>query len=423
MTTTTIRQLASSEIVDAGETRTGGLLLATDASLESDAAVRAAAAIAGRTGEPVSVIAVHPLMAIAAVEVQIPTAPAMEAQARAALSAQVREQLDRIGVGADWTVATVTGDPALTIAREADRRRARLLVMGLGGHDLFDRLLGDETALRVLRLGNTPVLAIARDFPGLPTRVLAAVDFSASSGNALRNAAGLIPNGGLLTVAHVLGRDADSANWTAANAAYRGSIGRAMDRMIAEASCPPDVVVNRMVLSGDPAKALLRLCAEEKPELIVTGSHGHNFLTRLRLGSVSTRLLRESGCSILVAPPDGAPGYLEEMPEERGRFAFYEWAERLEEFSRRNVGRIATLEVIDPDLGAQIEEVGMPFAGAAFDPRNATVQLMFGSDRHAHLSRSITGITAVQLLRDRSGRDRILRVAHGRGQTLLTLER
>ena len=423
MTTATIRQPASSELVDAENARTGGLLVATDASLESDAAVRAAAAIAGRTGEPVSVIAVHPLMAIAAVEVQIPTAPAMEAEARSALSAQVREQLDRIGVGADWTIETVTGDPALTIAREADRRRARLLVMGLGGHDLFDRLLGDETALRVLRLGNTPVLAVAREFPGLPTRVLAAVDFSASSGNALRNAAGLIPNGGLLTVAHVLGRDADSANWTAANAAYRGSIGRAMDRMIAEAACPPEVVVNRMVLSGDPAKALLRLAADEKPELLVTGSHGHNFLTRLRLGSVSTRLLREAGCSILVAPPDDAPGYLEEMPEERGRFAFYEWAERLEEFSRRNVGRVATLEVIDPDLGAQIEEVGMPFAGASFDPRDARVQLMLGNDRHAHLSRYIPGVTAVQLLRDRTGRDRILRVAHGRGQTLLTLER
>ena len=422
MTTTTIRPIASSELVDAEETRTGGLLIATDASIESDAAVRAAAAIASRTGEPVSVIAVHPLMAIAAVEVQIPTAPAMEVEARSALAAQVREQLDRIGVGADWQIDTVTGDPALTIAREADRRRARLLIMGLGGHDLFDRLLGDETALRVLRLGNTPVLAVAREFSGLPKRVLAAVDFSASSGNALRNAAGLIPNGGLLTVAHVLGRDADAANWTAANAAYRGSIGRAMDRMIAEAVCPPEVAVNRMVLSGDPGKALLRLCKDEKPDLLVTGSHGHNFLTRLRLGSVSTRLLREAGCSILVAPPDDAPGYLEEMPEERGRFAFYEWAERLEEFSRRNAGRLATLEVIDPDLGAQIEEVGMPFSGAAFDPRDARVQLMFGSDR-THLSRNITGITAVQLLRDRAGRDRILRVAHGRGQTLLTLER
>ena len=36
---------------------------------------------------------------------------------------------------------------------------------------------------------------------------------------------------------------------------------------------------------------------------------------------------------------------------------------------------------------------------------------------------SQTGVTSVQVLRDRRGRDMLLRVAHGRGQTLLTLER
>jgi hypothetical protein len=33
------------------------------------------------------------------------------------------------------------------------------------------------------------------------------------------------------------------------------------------------------------------------------------------------------------------------------------------------------------------------------------------------------GVKAIQALHDRSGRDLLLRVAHGRGQTLLTLER
>lgn len=423
MSTATIHPLGNAEWTDADETRTGGLLVATDASEESDAALRAAAAIAARTGQAVSLLAVHPLLAIAAVEVQVPATPSMEAEARTALAEQVREQRDRVVPGAEWPVVAITGEPGMTIAAAADGAAASLIIMGLGGHNLFDRLLGDETALRVLRLGKTPVLAVARCFTALPTRVLAAVDFSASSGDALRLAARIIPPGSQLTVAHVLAREADPANWTAVNAAYRGSIGRAMDRMIAESGLGADVAVNRMVLSGDPAKALLRLCQDEAPELVVTGSHGHNFLTRLRLGSVSTKMLRECGCSILVAPPDDAAGYLEEMPEERGRFAFYEWAERLEEFSRRNVGRIATLEVIDPDFGAQVEEVGMPFIGAAFDPRDARVQLMFGADRRVHLSKSIAGITAVQLLRDRQGHDRILRVAHGRGQTLLTLER
>jgi universal stress protein E len=400
----------------------GGILVATDASPESDGALRAASAIAARSGLAVSVLAVHAPIAIAAVEVQVPATPDMEADARAALAQQVHDQLGRLG-GSGWRMWTISGEPGLAIANVADAMRASLVIMGLGGHSLFDRLLGDETALRVLRLGRTPVLAVAPSFTELPKTVLAAVDFSASSGNALGIAARLVAPGGSLTVAHVLSAESDSANWRSANAAYRGSVGRAIDRMIAEAGVDPGVTVLRKVLSGDPQRTLLQLCADEAPDLVVTGSHGHNFLTRLRLGSVSTRLLRTCNRTILVAPPDDAPGYLEEMPDERGRFAFYEWAERLEEFTRRNAGRAATLEVIDPDLGAQVEEVGLPFVGAAFDPYDARVQLMFGNDRSVHLSRNIPGVTAVQLLRDRMGRDRILRVAHGRGQTLMTLER
>lgn len=424
MTTATFHPTADASPRDeqASAPGSGGLLVATDASYESDAALRAAATIARKSGLPVRLLAVHQHLSIAAVEVQIPTTPSLEAEGRATLAAQVREQIERVGVGRDWQLEVVTGEPGITIANAAEACEASLVVMGLGGHNLFDRLLGDETALRVLRLGRTPVLAVADGFLSLPQRVLAAVDFSASSGNALGLAARMIAPDGELTVAHVLSGSNDSANWMAANAAYRGSVGRAMDRMVAEAEVGAGVVVNRVVLSGDPAKALLRLCQDTVPQLVVTGSHGHNFLTRLRLGSVSTRLLRESKCSVLVAPPDDAPGYLEEMPEERGRFAFYEWAERLEEFTRRNTGRRATVEVIDPELGAQIEEVGMPFMGAAFDPHDARVQLMFG-EGWVHLTRNISGIKAVQLLKDRQGRDRILRVAHGRGQTLLTLER
>lgn len=420
MTTATPRTRTAPDRSDADHARTGGMLVATDASVASDAALRAAAAIARPTGEPVSLLAVHLPLTLAAVEVQIPATPSMEAEALSGLELQVREQTARLGVGENWPLRCVSGEPGATIAAAADELDAELVVMGLGGHTLFDRLLGDETALRVLRMGRTPVLAVAPGFDGLPRRALACVDFSASSGAALRLASRLLAPGGQLTVAHVL---PVSSNGSTAGVPYRGSIGRALDRMIAEAGCGPEIVVNRMVLAGEPAKTLLQLCRDDPPELLVTGSHGHNFLTRLRLGSVSTKLLREAGCSVLVAPPDDTPGYLEEMQEDRARFTFYEWTERLEEFTRRNAGRRATLEVIDPDIGAQVEEVGMPFIGAAFDPYDARVQLMFGTERAAHLTRNIPGITAVQLLKDRHGRDLILRIAHGKGQTLLTLER
>jgi universal stress protein E len=423
MPSTALHPSATEQPGGAGAVQTGGILVASDATPESDAALRAADAIARVTGQPVSVLAVHAHLAIATVEAQVPAPPSMEREALAALEMQVREQMDRLDVGTRWSLRCQSGDPGATISSAAEETQAALVVMGLGGHSLFDRLLGDETAVRVLRLGRTPVLAVAPDFRALPERVLVAVDFSASSGDALRAAARFIAPMGTVTVVHVLPSEKDTANWTALNAAYRGSVGRAIDRMVADSGLPASVVVNRLVLGGDAATELLGVVEQERPDLVVTGSHGHNFLTRLRLGSVSTRLLRGAGRSILVAPPDDAPGYLEEMPEERGRFASYEWAERLEEFTRRNAGRRGSLEVIDPELGAQVEEVGMCFVGASFDPYDARVQLMFGAERHAHLTRSIAGVTGVQLLKDRGGRDQILRVAHGRGQTLLTLER
>jgi hypothetical protein len=67
----------------------------------------------------------------------------------------------------------------------------------------------------------------------------------------------------------------------------------------------------------------------------------------------------------------------------------------------------------------------MPFLGADFDPRDASVHIMLGDAtlEGRHLARSIRNVTAIQVLRETHGRDLMLRVAHGNGQTLLTLER
>lgn len=422
--TATPHTLASSASAPrTGRSLLGPLLIATDASPESDAALRAAADIAARTRQNVKLFGVYQLLPTAPTELQVRVTPAEEAQGRAALGAQVREQAARLGFGRRWPVEIVSGDPAAMIANAARAMKASLIVMGIGKHRLVDRLLGEETALMAVRLGSGPVLAVAPDYTELPSRVVAAVDFSASCGQALALGAELIRPGGTLVLAHVLSRGSDAANWTATDAAYRGTVGRAMDRMVAEIGYADSVTIERRVLSGNPAEAVLDVAREVKADLVVAGTHGHNFLTRLMLGSVSTRLVRDARCSVLIAPREDAPGFVEEMPEERGRFAFYEWAERLEEFTRRNGGHRAMLEVIDPEIGAQVQERGARFIGASYDPRDAHVHLMFANDADEHLTHSIGGVTGVQMLRDRSGADLFLRVAHGRGQTLLTLER
>jgi nucleotide-binding universal stress UspA family protein len=400
------------------------LLVATDASPGSDAALRAARVISARTHQSVKVIAVHPPQPIVVPEAQIPIEPAMDVEGRAILGEHVREQMRRLALDGMWPTQVMSGDPAATIANVARSTGASLVIMGLGGHGLIDRVIGDELVLKVLRLGTVPVLGVAPSFRRLPLNVLAAIDFSASSVRAFATAVRIVQPDATAIVAHVVTPDLDPVNWNGATAAFQGTIGRALDRVIAEVGFG-DMTIERKILAGDPAKELLRVAETSRPDLIVTGSHGHNFLSRLLLGSVSTRLVRKASCSILVVPPEDALGFMEELPTATEQFASYEWAERLEEFTRRNSGREATLEVIDPEIGAQVEHRGVPFLGASFDPRDARVQLMFGAPdgRGSHLTRSIGGVTAVQMLRDRSGKDLFLRVAHGRGQTLLTLER
>lgn len=403
---------------------TGPLLVATDTTTAADSALRVAQAIACRTQREVIVLAVQVPTPMTAPDMQLALPPDDEETRHESLRLQVRGQLDRVGIAEDWRIDVITGDPSATIVSVAARAGASLVIMGLGEHGLFDRVLGDETVLRVLRLGTVPVLAVAPGLNEMPRRVLAATDFTPSSVRAASLAAQVMHPDGSLTLAHALSKDVDPANWTTANAGFQGTMGRAFDLAIAHIGFTHSDSIERCVLAGDPAKALLELAETLNPDLIVAGSHGHGFLTRLRLGSVSQTLVRRARCSVLVAPPVAGPNFLDEVPAATTRFASYEWSERLEEFTRRNVSRATTLEVIDPDLGAQIEEKGFPFVGASFDPRDGRVQIMLGALelKGQHLTRCISGVTAVQVLRDRAGRDMLLRIAHGRGQTLLTLQ-
>ena len=113
---------------------------------------------------------------------------------------------------------------------------------------------------------------------------------------------------------------------------------------------------------------------------------------------------------------------MEEVAE--GPDAEVRWAEELMTFTRRNAGRRASLEVDDPDYGLLMQEHGYPLLGAAYDHHDKRVEIMLGDLKgtRRHLTRGISNVHSVDVLRDPHGRDRVLRVSHGRGQTLLTLE-
>jgi nucleotide-binding universal stress UspA family protein len=57
------------------------------------------------------------------------------------------------------------------------------------------------------------------------------------------------------------------------------------------------------LVNGDPAEEIIRLANIHKSDLIVIGSRGLTGMTKIVQGSVSSQVVEEAGCSVLVVKP------------------------------------------------------------------------------------------------------------------------
>ena len=132
-------------------------------------------------------------------------------------------------------------------------------------------------------------------------RILVPVDFSAGSDAALEMATSLArDSGGSLILAHV-----EVIPLSAAGGEYLYAIPEPpTEELLArlEAVVVPDshVPVERRLLAGDPADAIIRLAQTEDVDLIVMGTHGRRGLTRLLMGSVAEAIDRAAPCPVLT---------------------------------------------------------------------------------------------------------------------------
>lgn len=397
------------------------VIIATDGRDQSDPAIVAGRIIAGADDALRVVTVLRPLPAVS---VEAPLPPDVEAARRADQKRTVVAQLRRLCGVADIDVELHTGDPAASITRVAHESGATMIIAGLGRHRVMDRLFGDETALRLIRLAGVPVLAVTNGLRQAPRRIVVATDFSETSLRAARLATELVAMGGTVYLAHVAPRDSTLYDWNGTGSSYKHDAGDALQKVREQLRIPGDIVVQRILLQGDPATELLAFATSVNADLIATGSHGRGFVTRMLVGSVTTRILRTATCSVLCVPHRAAMtrGLTTANPPVVANLSKAEWTDTLDAFTRRNVGRRGVLEVDDPEIGAQAQENDYPLLGATYDPHDERVDLMFGElgDVNRHLTRGIGGISGIDVLRDDMGRDLALRIAHGAGQTLLT---
>src|SRR4029077_11204678 len=95
------------------------------------------------------------------------------------------------------------GSAAPSIVKAAREGNAELIVIGLGHHTPVARWFGAETAARVVRHTDIPVLAVHLNAHALPRTAVVAMDFGDSSVRAAREALALLDPPARLHLVHV----------------------------------------------------------------------------------------------------------------------------------------------------------------------------------------------------------------------------
>jgi nucleotide-binding universal stress UspA family protein len=211
-----------------------------------------------------------------------------------------------IGRDRPWPVRSVTGDPALCIIAEAASERSELLVIGIHHHGRFEQAMGENTATRVMSRATVPVLGVRPTSAGLPRRILVGTDFGDASREAAHLAANLADPGGRVILVHAsLPSPIVEEGDEGAALVQREGIEHAFLHLTEEISDGKSIQVETVSRTGDAGAQLLAAAALISPDLIAMASQRHHLITRVLLGSVTRRVVREGSWPMLITPPAG----------------------------------------------------------------------------------------------------------------------
>ncbi|MGZ3331116.1 MAG: universal stress protein [Gemmatimonadaceae bacterium] len=203
-----------------------------------------------------------------------------------------------------WPIVSLNGEPTFCITQEAQARKADLLVIGIHKHGAFEQAMGENTATRVMARSHIPVLGVRPKLSGLPRRIMVATDFGDASREAAHLAANLADPGGCVVLVHAnlpwpIVEEGDEG----AALIQREGIEHAFLHLTDEISKGKSIKVETVSRSGDVGSELMAAAAIVSPDLITIASQRHHLITRMMLGSVSRKLVREGNWSMLITSP------------------------------------------------------------------------------------------------------------------------
>jgi nucleotide-binding universal stress UspA family protein len=205
-----------------------------------------------------------------------------------------------------------TGIPFDGILMAANELRADLVVMGSHRKRILLDVFVGTTIERVIRKANFPVLMVNNEAQRRYERVMAPVDMSDTSANALRFAlsSGLIgdKDATLLHAFFALARGKMFIANTERSEIDRyvaSERQRAIDELVAFLVAN-DFNTRRWSLrveEGDPSEVISRAVSSIAPDLLVMGTQGRTGLLKFLIGSVTEVALRSLSVDILAVPP------------------------------------------------------------------------------------------------------------------------
>jgi nucleotide-binding universal stress UspA family protein len=284
------------------------ILVGTDFSADGANAVRRATLLAQQLGASLSLL--HVVDSAGFKPLRGWFSPSIDTdlkatQARSTLRQFAAEIVGRHDVAANIEVRV--GNPHEELLRAA--ACVDLLVLGQRGRNpIRDHVIGG-TADRLLRSSRTPVLLVKRAVEGSYRRVLVPVDFTPISDAAIRVAATITPDIGM-QVFHAVDsareavlREADVAESILRQSRAREEAGVSARMRRSVARLGLDSRRMSFALGRGPAvRSTLQQARTLSADLIVVGKQGHSIMAGFLLGSVSSRLLTQAHCDMVVVP-------------------------------------------------------------------------------------------------------------------------
>ena len=191
------------------------------------------------------------------------------------------------------------GSIAQTILKRAPKRDG-LLVVGSQGLDALDRFMLGSVSTNLIHHATCPVLVV-KDAAVPLRRITLATDGSAASAKALAfvvknfqpdtstGKSGHVPIH--VTVIHAM----PFIKYPELKAASRHLVEQNLRKLV-KAGFTAEAVYQL----GKPAEEIMKVASKHQADLIVMGAKGLGAIARFLLGSVSTRVVQHSSCSVLV---------------------------------------------------------------------------------------------------------------------------